>query len=176
MGGSTPNSGSSFPISMLNQPESSENFSKDPERNTKPMQDFPELRYGMQDRFYLAADQCQSSPESVPLPYPSQHISAAGISVGNASRYLSPTLPNCPYPATRPQVPGAPSYPAPGPEVYSAGTDSFSAPYPHSFQRASIYSVPGLQAAGKVQILLCNYQLWAKFHKHQTEMIITKQG
>ncbi|XP_060704498.1 T-box transcription factor TBX21 [Hemiscyllium ocellatum] len=176
MGGSTPNSGSSFPISMLNQPESSENFSKDAERNTKPMQDFPELRYGMQDRFYLAADQCQSNPDSVPLPYPSQHISAAGISVGNASRFLSPTLSNCPYPATRAPVPGAPSYPAPGAEVYSAGTDSFSAPYAPSFQRTSIYGVPGLQAAGKVQILLCNYQLWAKFHKHQTEMIITKQG
>lgn len=37
-------------------------------------------------------------------------------------------------------------------------------------------ALPGYRAAGKVQVMLNNFPLWAKFHKHQTEMIITKQG
>ncbi|XP_063314912.1 T-box transcription factor TBX21 [Pelobates fuscus] len=32
------------------------------------------------------------------------------------------------------------------------------------------------QTSGKVQVNLTNYTLWEKFYKHQTEMIITKQG
>jgi len=41
---------------------------------------------------------------------------------------------------------------------------------------ALLYPVPGLQVCGKTHALLNNYPLWAKFHKFQTEMIITKQG
>uniref|UniRef100_A0A8C5QJC3 T-box transcription factor TBX21 n=1 Tax=Leptobrachium leishanense TaxID=445787 RepID=A0A8C5QJC3_9ANUR len=32
------------------------------------------------------------------------------------------------------------------------------------------------RTSGKVQVNLSNYSLWEKFYKHQTEMIITKQG
>ncbi|XP_053308760.1 T-box transcription factor TBX21 [Spea bombifrons] len=35
---------------------------------------------------------------------------------------------------------------------------------------------PVSRSSGKVQVSLTNYPLWGKFHKHQTEMIITKQG
>lgn len=31
-------------------------------------------------------------------------------------------------------------------------------------------------AVGRAQVYLCNRALWLKFHRHQTEMIITKQG
>ncbi|KAG7280633.1 hypothetical protein CRUP_023252 [Coryphaenoides rupestris] len=41
---------------------------------------------------------------------------------------------------------------------------------------APLYPVAGLQVCGKTHALLNNYPLWAKFHKFQTEMIITKQG
>ena len=37
----------------------------------------------------------------------------------------------------------------------------------------------GVPAAGpglRAQVFLCNRPLWLKFHRHQTEMIITKQG
>ncbi|XP_002940203.2 T-box transcription factor TBX21 [Xenopus tropicalis] len=53
-------------------------------------------------------------------------------------------------------------------------------PYPLSLQHALPHTnpsgTPECQRSGKVQITLTNYSLWDKFHKHQTEMIITKQG
>uniref|UniRef100_A0A7M4EJE9 T-box transcription factor TBX21 n=1 Tax=Crocodylus porosus TaxID=8502 RepID=A0A7M4EJE9_CROPO len=55
------------------------------------------------------------------------------------------------------------------------GTGSLCVWHP-LFPRGPLYPVPGYQVAGKVQVMLNNYPLWAKFHKHQTEMIITKQG
>ena len=37
---------------------------------------------------------------------------------------------------------------------------------------------PNVQGAheGKAGVFLCNRELWSKFHTHQTEMIVTKQG
>ncbi|KAL7869217.1 hypothetical protein AOLI_G00132050 [Acnodon oligacanthus] len=47
----------------------------------------------------------------------------------------------------------------------------------HGYPRAPpLCALPGLQVCGKTQVLLNNFPLWAKFHKFQTEMIITKQG
>nr|XP_019958077.1 PREDICTED: eomesodermin homolog isoform X3 [Paralichthys olivaceus]XP_019958078.1 PREDICTED: eomesodermin homolog isoform X3 [Paralichthys olivaceus] len=37
-------------------------------------------------------------------------------------------------------------------------------------------SLPGSAAGARAQVYLCNRPLWLKFHRHQTEMIITKQG
>ncbi|XP_044026778.1 eomesodermin homolog a isoform X3 [Siniperca chuatsi] len=37
-------------------------------------------------------------------------------------------------------------------------------------------SLPGSVAGARAQVYLCNRPLWLKFHRHQTEMIITKQG
>ncbi|XP_024921059.1 eomesodermin homolog a isoform X4 [Cynoglossus semilaevis] len=37
-------------------------------------------------------------------------------------------------------------------------------------------SLPGSAAGVRAQVYLCNRPLWLKFHRHQTEMIITKQG
>ncbi|KAJ8395786.1 hypothetical protein AAFF_G00028330 [Aldrovandia affinis] len=43
---------------------------------------------------------------------------------------------------------------------------------------SSIGSMPiaGTGAGVRAQVYLCNRPLWLKFHRHQTEMIITKQG
>ncbi|KAJ8334563.1 hypothetical protein SKAU_G00402020 [Synaphobranchus kaupii] len=43
---------------------------------------------------------------------------------------------------------------------------------------SSIASMPiaGTGAGVRAQVYLCNRPLWLKFHRHQTEMIITKQG
>ncbi|XP_066521248.1 T-box transcription factor TBX21 [Hoplias malabaricus] len=47
----------------------------------------------------------------------------------------------------------------------------------HGYPRAPpLCALPGLQVCGKTQVVLNNFPLWAKFHKYQTEMIITKQG
>ncbi|XP_061886016.1 eomesodermin homolog a isoform X1 [Entelurus aequoreus] len=37
-------------------------------------------------------------------------------------------------------------------------------------------ALPGSGAGPRAQVYLCNRPLWLKFHRHQTEMIITKQG
>lgn len=37
-------------------------------------------------------------------------------------------------------------------------------------------AVPAAGPGMKAQVYLCNRPLWLKFHRHQTEMIITKQG
>ncbi|KAI3360822.1 hypothetical protein L3Q82_013044 [Scortum barcoo] len=40
----------------------------------------------------------------------------------------------------------------------------------------NIALAPGAGPAVRAQVYLCNRPLWLKFHRHQTEMIITKQG
>ncbi|CAL8295160.1 unnamed protein product [Merluccius merluccius] len=48
--------------------------------------------------------------------------------------------------------------------------------YPASYP-ATGSSLGAMSAAGaRAQVYLCNRPLWLKFHRHQTEMIITKQG
>uniref|UniRef100_A0A8C5SQF9 T-box domain-containing protein n=1 Tax=Laticauda laticaudata TaxID=8630 RepID=A0A8C5SQF9_LATLA len=37
-------------------------------------------------------------------------------------------------------------------------------------------TMPGGAGGLRAQVFLCNRPLWLKFHRHQTEMIITKQG
>uniref|UniRef100_A0A8C3RYP5 T-box domain-containing protein n=1 Tax=Chelydra serpentina TaxID=8475 RepID=A0A8C3RYP5_CHESE len=39
-----------------------------------------------------------------------------------------------------------------------------------------LYTVPGSGPGLRAQVFLCNRPLWLKFHRHQTEMIITKQA
>ncbi|KAG7492401.1 hypothetical protein MATL_G00013960 [Megalops atlanticus] len=69
------------------------------------------------------------------------------------------------------------------------GPDSLPLPYHTSQTVAGFGAQPGRfysptplsscpfnSVCGKTQALLNNYPLWAKFHKYQTEMIITKQG
>uniref|UniRef100_A0A673LFM5 Eomesodermin-like n=1 Tax=Sinocyclocheilus rhinocerous TaxID=307959 RepID=A0A673LFM5_9TELE len=46
----------------------------------------------------------------------------------------------------------------------------------HSFQGSGIGSMALSGAGLRAQVYLCNRPLWLKFHRHQTEMIITKQG
>ncbi|KAJ8288277.1 hypothetical protein COCON_G00009360 [Conger conger] len=57
------------------------------------------------------------------------------------------------------QGPGClyPSYPSTGPGIGSM-------------------NIPGTGTGVRAQVYLCNRPLWLKFHRHQTEMIITKQG
>ncbi|XP_056142593.1 eomesodermin-like [Lampris incognitus] len=75
------------------------------------------------------------------------------------------------------------------PAVCAAGRPRFSSPYQFAQSPGCIYppytgSGPGinpvsLSSAGtgaRPQVYLCNRPLWLKFHRHHTEMIITKQG
>lgn len=52
-------------------------------------------------------------------------------------------------------------------------------PYPPASGSCGGLGTLGVPAAGpgmRAQVFLCNRPLWLKFHRHQTEMIITKQG
>uniref|UniRef100_K7FCK2 Eomesodermin n=1 Tax=Pelodiscus sinensis TaxID=13735 RepID=K7FCK2_PELSI len=51
-------------------------------------------------------------------------------------------------------------------------------PYPAAGSCGALgaLAVPGSGPGLRAQVFLCNRPLWLKFHRHQTEMIITKQG
>ncbi|KAM8826042.1 eomesodermin-like [Synchiropus picturatus] len=49
-------------------------------------------------------------------------------------------------------------------------------PYSGSGPALSGMSIPAAGPGMRAQVYLCNRPLWLKFHRHQTEMIITKQG
>uniref|UniRef100_A0A8C1MPX9 T-box transcription factor TBX21 n=1 Tax=Cyprinus carpio TaxID=7962 RepID=A0A8C1MPX9_CYPCA len=49
-----------------------------------------------------------------------------------------------------------------------------SQPYGQTYPNAAVH--PFASVPGKAQLYLRNRALWFKFHRHQTEMIITKQG
>ncbi|KAL8165423.1 UNVERIFIED_CONTAM: hypothetical protein K2H54_044026 [Gekko kuhli] len=58
---------------------------------------------------------------------------------------------------------------------------SLYGPYPTAAGGGSCGGLGALALAGgagglRAQVFLCNRPLWLKFHRHQTEMIITKQG
>ncbi|XP_006635610.1 eomesodermin [Lepisosteus oculatus] len=48
--------------------------------------------------------------------------------------------------------------------------------YPATGSSIGSLSIPGTGTGVRAQVYLCNRPLWLKFHRHQTEMIITKQG
>ncbi|KAJ8385650.1 hypothetical protein AAFF_G00183630 [Aldrovandia affinis] len=48
--------------------------------------------------------------------------------------------------------------------------------YPSAGAGIGSVPLPGTGAGARAQVYLCNRPLWLKFHRHQTEMIITKQG
>ncbi|XP_029429839.1 T-box transcription factor TBX21 [Rhinatrema bivittatum] len=151
-----------------------------------PNKELPELKMGPQERFFYS-EQPQVGQENYSLnfSYPGQTVPGFGVS--SPGRFLSPVLSNCTYGPVRPQAAGTNGYSVPVCDVYSpagVSTDSYPSPgegaysssVQHLFPRGPHFPVPGYQASGKLQVVLNNYPLWAKFHKQQTEMIITKQG
>ncbi|KAM9804600.1 T-box brain protein 1b [Neosynchiropus ocellatus] len=124
-----------------------------------------------------AGERCIFSPSNQPapsamFPYPSQHGAAhPAFSIGSPSRYMAhhPVITNGAYNSLL-SNPSAQGYPAAGyPYAQQYGT----------YQGGAFYQLSSAQAglvSGKAQVYLCNRALWLKFHRHQTEMIITKQG
>uniref|UniRef100_UPI00358FF06D T-box brain protein 1-like n=1 Tax=Myxine glutinosa TaxID=7769 RepID=UPI00358FF06D len=107
------------------------------------------------------------------FPYAGQQVPAASaFAVGSPGRYLP----------TQSVLPGSAygtflSATAAGSQ--SLAGYSYPQQYGHAYQGGSFYQLapgaPGL-VPGKAHVYLCNRVLWIKFHRHQTEMIITKQG
>ncbi|XP_078539982.1 T-box brain protein 1 [Lissotriton helveticus] len=124
---------------------------------------------------YLLPQPSQPQPASAAtgsmFSYPGQHGPAhPAFSLASPGRYMAhhPVIANGAYNGLLSGASGQ-GYPAPG--------YPYSQQYGHSYQGAPFYqlSQPGL-VPGKAQVYLCNRPLWLKFHRHQTEMIITKQG
>ncbi|XP_069490756.1 T-box transcription factor TBX21 [Ambystoma mexicanum] len=153
-------------------------LAKEPEVLVK---DLPEVKLGLADRLYCPEP---GSPDSCALNF--AYTGQPGFGVGSQGRFLSPMpLNGYSYSPVRPQATGTNGYSVPTTELYAPGASelypvatesSYSGGGQHGFPRGVLYPMPGYQSVGKLQVVLNNYPLWAKFHKHQTEMIITKQG
>lgn len=171
-------------LSMLNGTETqslgkSADVSSHFHRGGKEISD---LKMGVQDaRFYYPE---QSGQDALTVSYhPDQAVGGFGSQPG---RFYAQTLSSCPYGGVRSPPRGAggqgyipaagDGFPTPGKDVFCPSPDSYPSSFQHAYQRAPLYPLPGLQVCGKTQALLNNFPLWAKFHKFQTEMIITKQG
>lgn len=57
---------------------------------------------------------------------------------------------------------------------YNGLSYAYPQPYGQTYPDTGVYQFPAVP--GKAQVYLCNRALWVKFHRHLTEMIITKQG
>lgn len=165
-------------LKMLNGTEA-QSFAKDAELTSHlhRNRDLPDFKMGIQDTRFYYQDSIPNGQDSLTLPFHAEHHQSAG-----AQRFYTPApLGSCHFTSrsgTGHYVPaGADAYSsANGKDVYPSSADSYTASFQHGYPRAPMYTLPGLQVSGKTQVLLNNYPLWAKFHKYQTEMIITKQG
>lgn len=178
--------GGSLYLSMLNGTEAqtlgkSVDISSHLHRSGK---DLPEFKMGIQDARFYYPDSVQGGQDPLTLSYHTeQTVGSYGAQPG---RFYAQSFSGCPYGGVRsPQRSGAgqgyvpaagEGFPTGGKDpMYSPSAENYPAGFQHGYQR-SLYPLPGLQVCGKTQVLLNNYPLWAKFHKFQTEMIITKQG
>ncbi|XP_069016214.1 T-box transcription factor TBX21 [Embiotoca jacksoni] len=178
--------GGNLYLSMLNGTET-QTFGKSADISShlhRGGKDLAEFKMGIQDARFYYPDSVQSGQDALALPYHSdQAVGGYGAQPG---RFYAQTLSSCPYGGMRsPPRSGAgqgyiptagDGFPTAGKDVFSASPENYPASFQHGFQRPPLYPLPGLQVCGKTQALLNNYPLWAKFHKFQTEMIITKQG
>ncbi|XP_034050387.1 T-box transcription factor TBX21 [Thalassophryne amazonica] len=143
-----------------------------------------EFKMGIQDARFYYPDGVQGAQDAFPLSYHSeQTIGGFGAQPG---RFYPHSLSSCPYGGVRSPTrsgagqnyvsTGGDAFPTTGKDAYPPSPENYATGFQHGYQRAPLYPLPGLQVCGKTQALLNNYPLWAKFHKFQTEMIITKQG
>lgn len=179
--------GGNLHLSMLNGTEAqtlgkNADISSHLHRGGKDLTDF---KMGIQDARFYYSDSVQGGQDPLALQYhPDQAVGGYGTQPG---RFYAQTLSGgCTYGGVRSPprsgagqgyIPAAGDgcFPPGGKDVYSSSVESFTGAFQHGYQRP-LYPLPGLQVCGKTQVLLNNYPLWAKFHKFQTEMIITKQG
>nr|XP_020460476.1 T-box transcription factor TBX21 [Monopterus albus] len=178
--------GGTLYLSMLNGTET-QTFGKNTDIGShihRGGKDLAEFKMGIQDARFYYPDSVQSGQDALALPYHSdQAVGGYGAQPG---KFYAQTLSSCPYGGVRsPPRSGAgqgyiptagDGFPTGGKDVFSPSPENFPASFQHSYQRPPLYPLPGLQVCGKTQALLNNFPLWAKFHRFQTEMIITKQG
>lgn len=141
--------------------------------------DLAEFKMGIQDARFYYPDSVQGGQDPLSLQYhPDQAVGGYGAQPGRFyAQTLSGGVRSPPRSAAgQGFIPAAgDGFPPGGKDVYTPSAEGYAGGFQHGYQRP-LYPLPGLQVCGKTQVLLNNYPLWAKFHKFQTEMIITKQG
>ncbi|XP_029445290.1 eomesodermin homolog isoform X2 [Rhinatrema bivittatum] len=128
-----------------------------------------------------AAELSASGPCSL-FPYPAGPQHPAGGGGGGADGYGGGGA-RYPYGAMLPPAGFSPAL-CPGRPQFASGYQQYGAAQGPGGgggggTGGSLYSpYPGAASAAglRAQVFLCNRPLWLKFHRHQTEMIITKQG
>ncbi|KAJ6650210.1 hypothetical protein lerEdw1_013519 [Lerista edwardsae] len=142
------------------------------------------------ERYYLQSPGPQGGGGGAELGGPCALFPYAGAagSAQAGSMYQAPGAARYPYgsvlspPAGFSTAAGrAPFAAAAGAYQYgqAAPPGSLYSPYPAaagSCGGLGALAMPGGAGGLRAQVFLCNRPLWLKFHRHQTEMIITKQG
>ncbi|XP_070822407.1 eomesodermin-like isoform X1 [Chaetodon trifascialis] len=129
------------------------------------------------DRYYIPPTVSKQSPET-PNPCSFIPYNPAGTvyTPSSAGRYPSPlhlgsVLPPAGF---SPSASGRSHFSSPYQLGQSPGC--LYSPYTGSGSALSNISLPTGGPGMRAQVYLCNRPLWLKFNRHQTEMIITKQG
>ncbi|XP_056154392.1 eomesodermin homolog a [Lampris incognitus] len=130
------------------------------------------------DRYFISSSQAtgdMASPCSL-FPYAGQAGSV--YSGSNGSRYSAPLHYGSVLPPTgfSTSVCTSRSQFGSGGYQFGQGPGCLYPSYPGTGSTIGSMSLPGSAAGARAQVYLCNRPLWLKFHRHQTEMIITKQG
>ncbi|XP_016105548.1 T-box brain protein 1-like [Sinocyclocheilus grahami] len=137
--------------------------SRDTLKNEPPLTRLStEMRNPSDAQDYVSADKCN-------LPESSQARTDLASSSAMFSYSGQPVVPSLP--------PLSSHYLTPHPVISNGPYElsyAYSQPHGQTYLNAAVY--PFASVPGKAQVYLCNRALWFKFHRHQTEMIITKQG
>ncbi|XP_033848119.3 eomesodermin-like [Acipenser ruthenus] len=125
------------------------------------------------ERYFLSSQQTTDVGNPCSLfPYTGQPVYASSNSRYPASLHYGSMLP--PTGFTSAVCAGRSQF-SPGYQ-FAQGPGSRYPSYPGSGSAIGSISIAGTGTGVRAQVYLCNRPLWLKFHRHQTEMIITKQG
>ncbi|KAK2910491.1 eomesodermin homolog b [Channa argus] len=137
---------------------------------------YPEHGVGA-DRYYIPATVAKQSPETANpcsfIPYTPNGTVYTPSSAGRypSSLHLGSVLPPAGFsPSTAGRSHFSPAY------QLGQSTGCIYPPYTGSGSALGSMALPSTGPGLRAQVYLCNRPLWLKFHRHQTEMIITKQG
>lgn len=129
------------------------------------------------DRYYIPPAITKQSPETAsPCSFIPYTPSGAVYTPSPSGRYpsslhLGSVLPPAGFsPSTAARNHFSPAY------QLAQSPGCIYPPYTGSGSALSNMALPTAGPGMRAQVYLCNRPLWLKFHRHQTEMIITKQG
>ncbi|XP_061598118.1 eomesodermin homolog a isoform X2 [Cololabis saira] len=174
---------------MLGEGEG-DTFSKNDGRKGSPVLGEDDLssnrRYNIDelgsDRYFISSSHQASSDMASPcslFPYAGQAGSVYGGSGGSrypASLHYGSVLPPAGFSSPAAVCSGRGQFSTGGGYQFGQGPGCLYPSYPGTGSGIGSMALPGTAPGARAQVYLCNRPLWLKFHRHQTEMIITKQG